>query len=116
MRTGVKIIGGMAVEMVEIEGRFAVLGDGKHLGLLIYTSRDGEEHGRWLCDACHEESGKKGPMLAHVVFAHAMKTTPVVSARGRTLEAILTPLKLVGMHTDPTYDAAIERRYGRYAW
>ena len=116
MRANATVIDGIAVQMVEVSGGFVVLGDGKQLAILRHSEHNDEEHGRWICGICEESSGKKGPMLTHVVRFHAAKLITVAPANGRTLEAILTPLKLFGYHADPTYDAAIEHRISRFSW
>jgi len=116
MRGRFRVIAGVSVEMVAEGDQFLVLGDGIQLAH-VQHSRDAGHPG-WTCECGRYHCSQKDPMLGHVVQEHAAGVTAASAppAYGKTLEAILTPLKLVGMHTDPTFDAAIERRYSRYAW
>jgi hypothetical protein len=93
------------VEMRETsqEGSYALWANGQPV-LTLEFSRD-EGHGRWSCPCGAYQSGKREPMLSHVVDTH------VLAAR-QSLEARTTYLRMAGKHPDPTYDQAIIHLYG----
>ena len=108
-----RVVAGVLVEMQEaIDDTFKVLGDGSDLVMLKHTSDDG--HGRWYCP-CGHTSGKRDPMLSHVVSEHATLLHLVSASNGRTLEAVVTSLRLSGHHADPTYNEAMRNMYG-FSW
>lgn len=95
----------VAVEMRETakEGRYALWADGQPV-LILTFSRD-EGHGRWACPCGAYQSGKRDPMLTHVVDAH------LLTAR-QPLDARTTMLRYAGKHPDPTYDQAVQHLCG----
>ena len=113
-----RVINGVLVQMKSLDTRpeqsdvaFDILGDGHHLVVLTRVADDGAGHGRWLCP-CGHDSGKRDPMLAHVVAEFA-KVSPLLTAeKGRTFEAMNTYLRLAGKHADPTYEQAMRHMYG----
>ena len=110
-----RVIAGVLVEMLEAtDTTFNILGDGLHLVVLTHTSDDGHGHGRWSC-LCGESSGKRDPMLSHVVVKHGTVSPLVSTSNGRTLEAVVTSLRLAGHHADPTYNQAMRNIYG-FSW
>ena len=110
-----RVIAGVFVEMQEAnDAMFKVVGDGIDLVMLTRTSDDGQGHGRWYCP-CGHASGKRDPMLSHVVAEHAILSPLVSTSNGRTLEAVITSLRLAGHHADPTYNEAMRNMYG-FSW
>ena len=110
-----RVIAGVLVEMLEAtDATFKVLGDGSDLVLLRRTSDDGQGHGRWSCP-CGHTSGKRDPMLSHVVAEHVTLSPLVFMSSGRTFEAVVTSLRLAGHHADPTYTEAMRNMYG-FSW
>jgi hypothetical protein len=110
-----RVIAGVLVEMLEAtDTTFTILGDGLHVVVLTHTADDGHGHGRWLCP-CGHDSGHRDPMLSNVVAKHATLSPLTCANNGRTLEAVVTSLRLAGHHADPTYNEAMRNMYG-FSW
>jgi hypothetical protein len=99
-----RTIHGIEVEMRETieEGRYSLWMNGQPLLVLTFSRQD--EHGRWVCP-CGHASGKRDPMLTHVVETHLLATQ-------RRLEERTVSLRYAGKHPDPTYDQAMLHLYG----
>lgn len=113
MRNGRYTIDGMVVNMLPTGETFTVHGNDMPLAVIRHSREDG--HACWYCECGKRYSGKKDPMLAHVVHEHGGVPYSEPSSNNRTLEAMLTPLKLTGKHADPVLDEVMFRLYGTSA-
>jgi len=110
-----RVVAGVLIEMQEAtDDTFRVLGNGMYLVVLTRTSADEHKHGRWSCP-CGHASGKRDSMLSHVVAEHGTLSPLIAANNGRTLEAVVTSLRLAGHHADPTYNEAMRNMYG-FSW